>query len=693
MPYIYIDTETFSRTPIKNGTYRYTADCELLLITYAVDDGEVHVVDYDGALPLDFSSMLHDPAYTIVAHNSTFDRNVLKYAVGADIPVERWVDTAVQALAHSLPQSLAPLCDVFKLSSDVAKHKDGKRLIKIFCCPDKNGNRTYAKDKPEDWKRFVEYAINDIKAMREIHKRMPTWNNTQDEKDLWCLDQRINDRGVLVDTGLATAAIAAVESRKSDLRDDIAEQTRGVVASATQRNVLLAYIMENFGIHLDTLTKSDIAGYLDDDDIPEGVKELLRNRLEAGNASTAKYPALLRAVSDDNRLRGTLQFCGAARTGRWSGRIFQPQNLPRPTFKNAEINAGIAAFKAGLIDLTGYDVTAMASSAIRGCLIASPNTKLVIADLANIEGRDQAWLAGEEWKLQAFRDYDTIIGTDARGKPIRRGHDLYKLAYAKSFNTPPEEVDDTQRSIGKVQELALGYAGGAGAFATFAAGYGVDLDAMADKAYPSLPQETREKAENFYTWMTEQKRSTYSLRHKTFVVCDAFKRLWRDAHPNVVSFWRELEDAARMSINAPGVSHQCRSVWMIRQGSWLRVVLPSGRSLCYPGVKLDDEGAITYMGSNQLTRKWERVKTFGGKLFENICQAVARDILADTMRNVENAGYKIVLTVHDEVIAEAPDSKEYSHQALSAFMSTPPSWALDIPLAAAGFEAYRYAKH
>lgn len=334
------------------------------------------------------------------------------------------------------------------------------------------------------------------------------------------------------------------------------------------------------------------------------------------------------------------------------------------------------------------------SSATRGCVIAPPGKKLVIADLSNIEGRVLAWLAGESWKLQAFREYDTIVPGefDAKGDPKRLGHDLYKLAYAKAFGVAPEDVDGDMRQIGKTMELALGYAGGVGAFITFSLAFNIDLEAMAEKAYDAIPKATIEEAESFLEWQRGQGKSQFGLSDKAFIVCEAFKRLWREAHPETVAYWKELENGCRTAINNPGRTFTCRRHKIRRDGAWLRVMLPSGRYLCYPSPRVEDDGQITFMGINQYSRKWERLRTYSGKLVENMCQAAARDVLAHSMQPIEDAGYEIVLTVHDEIIGEAPDSPFYSHEGLADLMAAGTPWSDGLPLAAAGFEAYRYRK-
>lgn len=321
------------------------------------------------------------------------------------------------------------------------------------------------------------------------------------------------------------------------------------------------------------------------------------------------------------------------------------------------------------------------SSSIRGVFIAPKGKKFVIADLAGIENRVLAWLAGEAWKLEAFLDFD-----------LRDGHDMYKLAYAKAFGIDPADVGKHERSIGKVLELMLGYAGGVGAYITGALTYRIDLEDMAEKAWDAIPEDTRQEAADFMEWQLGQGRTQHGLSDRAFIVCESFKRLWRGSNPAISSWWKELENIVRSAINSPGQTYTCRMHKIRRDGAWLRIMLPSGRYLCYPSPRVEGDGKITFMGVNQYTRKWERLNTFGGKICENICQAVARDVLASSMQPIESAGYEIVLTVHDEIISEAPDTDEYTHEHLAELMSAGCDWTEGLPLAAAGFEAYRYRK-
>jgi DNA polymerase len=699
---LFIDTETFSATPIKAGTYRYIADSELMIVTWAFDDGPINLWDVTSGAP-----MPADLANTIVecdevwAHNAMFDRNVLaKHLPEVPIPLPKWRCMMVRALAHSLPGGLDRLCEITEVGQDEAKHKAGEALVQLFCKPrPKNTKlrRATRETHPVEWQRFCEYAKADISAMRALDKKIPMWNYKGAELALWHLDQRINDRGFQVDTDLASSAIRAVEVEQVRLADEVNEHTDGYVERATQRDLLLAHILGSYGVVLPDLKSSTLERRLDDPELPEGVKELIRIRLQASTSSTSKYTRIING-STEGRMRGTLQFAGAGRTARWAGRTFQPQNLPRyalewiADYHRCEakdlnevsiatyLQQGIEALKAGVADLLFENVMALCANTIRSVIIAPPGRKLVVADLANIEGRVLAWLAGEHWKLQAFREYDE-----------GNGPDLYKLAYSKSFGIKPEGVSKSQRQIGKVMELMLGYEGGVGAFITGAATYGFDVEELGVTAEDTIPGDVLYDATGFYDWTLKQKRPTFGLSQRAFVVCDSIKRVWRRAHPKTQTLWKDLEAACVDAVTTPGTTFVCRGLKVRRDGAWLRIGLPSGRALCYPQPQVK-EGKLSYMGLNQYTHQWSRIKTYGGKLTENVTQAVARDILAASMPDIDATGYDVVLTVHDEIITECLDTDDYNVETLCQMMCDAPPWAEGLPLAAAGFEAYRYRK-
>lgn len=686
MTTLWLDLETYSEVPPAQGTHAYAVRAEILLFAWAIDNGPVHVWDSTAtSRPAELAGALSGPEVLVCAHNSHFDRTVLRHVMPHLCPeLPRWRDTMVKALAHSLPGSLGDLCDILKVPTGKAKDKAGRQLIQLFCKPrpaTSKVRRATRETHPAEWAKFVEYVGLDVEAMREVDKKLPAWNYQGTELALWHLDQAINDRGVLMDVELARVAIRAVERAQKVLAARTSDITLGVVQAATQRDALLRHLVAAYGVELPDMQQSTLERRIADPDLPAELRELLAIRLQASTTSTSKYKTLAKGVSSDGRLRGTLQFNGASRTGRWAGRLFQPQNLPRPVLKQDKIDLGIEALKADCEDLLFGNVMELTSSAIRGCIIAPRGKKLVVADLANIEGRVLTWLAGEEWKLRAFRDYDA--GT---------GHDLYVLAYAKSFGSKPEAVSRDDRQKGKVQELALGYEGGVGAFLTFAAVYGIDLEAMGEQAIGSIPQPILNEANSALAWTKLNKRPTFGLSDRAWLVCDSFKRSWRYAHPAIVSFWKDLDEAARMAVLRPGVAYDCRMLKLRRDGAWLRIRLPSGRFLCYPSPQVDEAGKLSYLGINQYSRKWSRIKTYGGKLAENVTQAASRDVLAANMPGIESAGYQIVLTVHDEIISEVPDSPDFNADHLAGLMATHPPWADGLPLAAAGFEAHRYRK-
>jgi DNA polymerase len=650
---LFFDCETYCETPITHGTHAYAEGASVILASYAWDDEPAACLDMtDGSTSLADLQNLMDKADTVVIQNSAFDRTILRH-VGVNLPVEKVHDTMVQALSHSLPGSLDKLCQVLNVPTDLAKDKDGKRLIHLFCKPQAANRKIRIATRlthPADWELFKNYARLDIEAMREVYKRLPKWNyagsqsnSRRDELELWHLDQKINDRGVAVDTELASAALRAVERLQKRLASEAKELTEGHVEATTQRDKVIAYLADHLGYEVEDLKGASIERILEETQLQPEVRELLANRLQASATSPAKYKVLLRAVSKDARLRGLLQFCGASRTGRFGGRVFQPQNLPRPVIKGAAVEEGIEALKANTVDLLFDNVMDIITSAIRGCIVAEKGKKLVIADLSNIEGRMLAWLAGEQWKLDAFRAYDN--GT---------GHDLYKITAASILNKKPEDITKDERQVsGKVPELACGFQGALGAFKTMGALYGLEL-----------PD----------------------------VTVIGIVKAWRKAHPNITKLWYGLEEACRDAVSSPGVVKRVGKLAVQRDGAWLRIRLPSGRYLCYPGIECDEAGKLSYMGVNTYTKKWERLKTYGGKLTENVTQAASRDVLCYGMRLAEETGYSVVLHVHDELICEVPDSSEFNAKSLEVIMATNPPWADGLPLAAQGFETYRYRK-
>jgi DNA polymerase len=654
---LYLDIETYCETPIAVGTHRYAEDAEITVLAWAHDGGEVRVQDMtrDSTLPSDLLVALADGGTEVVMHNSAFDRTVLRHAYGLDIPVWRVTDTMVQALAHGLPGGLDKLCDVFKVPAEFRKLDTGRDLVMLFCKPRPKGHKLRRANRdshPERWQEFLEYAKGDIRSMRWLRTRLPSVNYPTNfvERDVWCLDQATNDRGFAVDVELAGKAVQLIDTTKQDLSGRLMELTWGEVETAGQRDRLLGHLLSTFGVSLPDLTASTLERRVNDENLPEPVREILAIRLAASGSSTSKYQALLRGVSSDGRLRGTIQYCGASRTGRDAGRLFQPQNLPRTpdSFDAAEQEAAIAAIKGGVADVVYDSPLSVASHCLRGAIVASPGRKLVVADLSNIEGRVLAWLAGETTKLAAFRAYDA--GT---------GPDVYTATAAMVLNKPVKDITKAERQTsGKVPELACGYQGGSGAFSSMMQLYGLDL----------TPGEV-----------------------------DSIVRGWRAANRRIVALWYDVERAARSAIATPGVKIPVNSlITLVRAGDWLRIRLPSGRQLFYMSPRLGDRregGALSYYGVNSYTRRWERIETYGGKLVENITQAVARDVLKHNALLAEAAGYQILLPVHDELITETEDLPKFTAAGLCERLSALPDWAdASLPLASHGFETYRYRK-
>lgn len=675
---LYLDTETFCETPLSGphgaGTFRYAEDVEVLILAWAEDgpwgEGEIVVEDLtddDGAGVLPCSDAFCAAlarAERIVIHNSGFDLTVIELSPHRQIPpipIDRVEDTMIRAMEHGLPGGLEKLSEIFKLG-ELSKQAGGKDLINLFCKLQPKGRavRRHTKNtKPEEWARFLEYAGFDIVSMRALRKKLPSWNYPgkpagnapAPEVALWQLDRKINARGFKVDLELADAALAMMERVKVDQDSYITDTTYGEVESVNQRDALLKHLLSWYGVALPDMQKGTIERRLADPDLPDIVKELLSARLDGSMAAPSKYKALKRSVSSDGRLRGTLQFCGAIRTRRWAGRLWQPQNLIRPNKAEAKaVDGWIEDIKSGIGELVIPSPSRAAAVALRGSIIAEEGRKLVVADLSNIEGRMLAWLAGEQWKLDAFAAYD-------RGE----GHDLYKLGAGRILHKAPEGVTDDERQImGKVPELACGYQGAAGAFGTMAALYGLELS---------------------------------DERVKEIVGG------WREANPKIVQLWADCDAAARNATMNPGHTFTAGRLAFHRTGEWLLMQLPSGDKLVYtqpaivPHPKFENSTSLSYLGVNSYTRRWERIHTYGGKLVENATQAASRDVLGHNMLLIEEAGFPIILDVHDEVITEPLDDPRFTTDRLCGLLSSTPFWADEsLPLSSAGFEAYRYKK-
>ncbi|HIC0443190.1 TPA: DNA polymerase [Escherichia coli] len=733
MSYLYLDFETFSEADLKKvGSYAYAEhpSTEVLICTYAFDDEPVRVWDCtDGSdMPGDLYRALRrlvkpNSRIKMVWHNgSMFDRLIMKNCWGFDIPVSNTIDTMIWAFRHALPGALDALCEVLGVSADNAKDKRGKALIQRFSKPTPKNykiRRYTAESHPDEWALFIKYAVSDITAMREVFHKLPRWGNSEFEDRVLELDQLINDRGFKVDVALAEAAIEAVEKHKAQLQEEAQRKYGG---SLTGKDFLpiLRELAPAHRIH--NAQKSTLNDLLADDDLPDDARTIIEMRLGAASTASTKYNPLLLGRSSDDRRRGCLQYGGAKRTLRWAGKGFQPQNLARGYYHDDELDKGISALLKGRAHRR-FDVAKLTASTVRSCIIPEAGHKFVVADYSNVEGRGLAWLAGEETALDTFR----------------AGLDIYCVTAGKMFGMDPDDIKKNFkeiRQIGKACELGLGYEGGVGAFVTFAKNLGLDLIEMAKTMDGTFPDHIWSATARGYEWARIQEakrpphpgekddRPSYILDKKVWRTCDAIKRMWRESHPETVAFWRDLKDGILAAVRNPGRefwagAHLRRNgerairIWRTVEfdssgrkvpGWWLCMELPSGRILSYPGIgvsvtkETDEDGRVNtnvrikYQGENQLTRQWTTLYTHGGKACENIVQALCRDLLAYAMINVENGGYPIVLSVHDELVCETPDTADYTVHDLEKLMCALPEWAEGFPLVAEGSEMYRYAK-
>ena len=712
----FADTETKSECDLKtHGTARYAEHptTGIQLFSYAFDDGPVNLWSKEDGepMPADLKAAFKNPNVTFWFHNSFFDRNIIENVLKIKLPLNRYRCSMAQALSHGLPAGLDKLGEVLGIRQDARKVKDGHRLVLKFCKPHKKRDGTYfwntPQTDPEDWAAYKEYCKTDTIALREIVKRIPLWNYpaNQNELDYWLLDQQRNSRGMFIDVDLANKAMVAIADTQTELAKSTHKMTSGAVETAGQRDAMLTHIVKQYGYDLPNMQKATITRLVEDDETPQALRELLQVRLSTCTTSTAKYKKIVNVTSADSRVRGTVQFAGASRTLRDGGRMIQPQNFLRPTLPHEEILAGIDALKGGYADLAGINIMDLTSSALRYSICAPAGKKLVVSDLANIEGRALSYLAGEEWKLQAFRDYDA--GT---------GPDLYKAAYAKAFGIAPDSVTKDQRFIGKILELSMGYGGGVGGLLAFLTVYKVDLEALAATILPSIPDDILAEADSFYDWMDSfdikaaqdkakkagkpdswqdyyEATRTHKLPKQTHMALESLKRLWRREHPATVKFWKDADNAVRGAIDEPNKKFHFGKCYASRAGKWVKVVLPSNHVICYPAMKvIEKDNQIVFKGIDQYTKKWGEIKTLGSKVVENCVQSFARDIFKFHELKAERAGYNVVLVVHDEIVAETPDTVEFTAHGLEQIMSTVPPWAEGMVLAAEGFESYRYRK-
>jgi len=695
---LWLDLETYSPTPIKNGVYKYAEQAEVLLCAYALDHEGTRLWDVASGERIheELLTALQDDDFYLVAHKAGFDRTILQFTdliPGVELGAQRWICTLTQALCHNLPGGLDFLCQLYGMDADKAKNKDGKKLIGLFCKPNADGTRNTPETHPEQWARFRAYAMQDIVAMRAVHTAMPKWNYPgvnylkgvlSADHALCTVDVAINDRGYALDLELADAAIVAATAAKAASKDAMMEQTDNELDKAAGGAKLLTYILKTYGITMPNLQADTVQRQIENDNLPMELRELLAERLKGSKNTGAKYKAARLACSSDGRLRGTLQFRGASLTGRYSGRIFQPQNLMRPTMEAADIDEAIEDVKSGVADLVYPDMPVILGNCVRGLIVAGEGNKLLVSDLSAIEGRVLAWLAGDERIVQFYRDFDDGLVT----------YDSYILAYAQAFGKDPttmsKKTHGKERQIGKPIELSLGYGGGVAAFLTFAQTYHLEISDIQKAVYATASTTAITDCESKYVWAKEHGFDA-GLPREQYAACEYIKRKWREARQPTTQFWSDLQDAWAMACQSEGETFTVNMVKFRRDGQWLRIRLPSGRALCFLQPKYTASGA-SFMGINSQTKQWQRTGTHGGKLAGWITQATANDLLNEGMMHAEREGMPVVLTVHDEIVSEVPLSSWLTDKDLERCMTAPRSWTTGLPLVADGFETMRYRK-
>lgn len=642
-----IDIETYSSYDLKScGVYRYTEapDFTILLFAYSVDGGPVTCCDFamGETLPAEITAALQDPAVIKTAFNAAFERICIsRYFNWKTLPPEQWRCTMVRAARMGLPLSLGQCGEVLRLED--GKMKEGAALIRYFSIPNR-GKRHLPADAPERWEVFKKYNIRDVEVEQAILAKVRRLEAPEFDEKLYAIDQRINDRGVLLDRKLAENATRFDTEYKAQLLEE-AKRLTGMENPNSPAQIK-KYLHETCGVSVDSLNKKsleDVEGLVEA--YPKA-RRVLELRREMGKTSNSKYPAMLDCVCNDGRMHGLLQFYGAMRTGRWAGRLVQLQNLPQNHLPDLDYARRLV--KAGDLDdfeLNYINPTYALSELIRTALIAKPGCTFHVCDFSAIEARVIAWLAGENWVLDVFRS----------------GGDVYCATAGQMFHCKVEKHGENAelRPKGKIAVLALGYGGGVNA-----------LENMGGSRMG----------------LTEKEEKDIVLR-------------WRGANPNIVRFWATVEAAAIRAIKTGESTTINRGIEVSYRWGMLLITLSSGRTICYPRASIGiehndgwrgDHEIIEYEGLNQLTKKWGKIRTYGGKLTENIVQATARDILGTVIIRAEENGLPIVFHVHDEIIVEASEGQSLSD--VEALFSNPIDWCKDLPLYGAGYTTPYYLK-
>ena len=654
-----IDIETFSSVDIKNGAYAYSEapDFEILLIAYKFsDEDKVKLIDLtddpEELENLRFWDALTDPEVVKTAYNANFERTCLARHTGKAMPPEQWRCTMVLAVQLGLPRSLAAVGPALGLTEEEQKKKTGAALIQYFCKPCKptrtNGQRTKNTrlHAPEKWELFKEYNIQDVVTEQIILKRLRDFRPDQSEQDLWTLDQEINDRGVLLDIPMAGSIVEFDTERSADLLAE-AQQITGL-SNPNSLAQLKPWLADN-GLATDTLRKDDVAAMLADPSLHANVRRVLEIRQTLSKTSVKKYQTMLDIAGEDDRARGIMQFYGG-HTGRWAGRSLQPQNLARNTMPDDELDVAREFVKMGdfeSLEMIFGEPAPIFSQLVRTAFIPSPGNRFIVSDFSAIEARVIAWIAGEEWRLEVFRN----------------DGDIYCESASHIYHVPVVKhgINGELRQRGKVAELALGYGGAVGAMKQMDTSGSVPEDEM-----------------------------------------QGIVTQWRAESPKIVRMWRDCQDAAVSVIRGNQPKRVLRSlqgtefyVKLVDGTPVLFIRLPSGRPIAYWDPKVMDTEMgprITYMTQNQTTRKWERCETYGGKLTENIVQSVARDCLAEKMKILESMGYQIVFHVHDEMILDVPREDKEAAALVDRIMGEPIDWAPGLPLKGGTYECDFYRK-
>lgn len=652
-----IDIETYSGCDLSEcGVYRYAEhpDFRVLLFAYAIDGGPAEVVDLARGerIPFEVNRALHDPGVLKTAFNAAFERVCLSTWTCEDggefYDPEQWDCTMVAAARAGLPLSLAQCGEVLGLGKrDEGKMKEGRALIRKFSVPNRKGERTLPEDDPEAWETFKAYCKRDVEVEQAVRRAVTRFEQPEWERRLYWLDQRINDRGVLIDRRLVECADRLGDEYTASLRES-AKRITGL-ENPNSPAQLKAWLKERTGLSIPSLNKTEM------DDIEKRVgghstaAKVLSLRREMGKTSVKKYAAMLDCVCLDGRIRGLLQYYGACRTGRWAGRLVQVQNLPQNHLP--DLDRAREMVKASDLDeftLNYSNPTQVLSELIRTAFVAGDGKVFHVCDFSAIEARVVAWIAGEEWVLDVFRN----------------GGDIYCATASQMFGVPVEKHGQNAelRGKGKIAALALGYGGGVSA-----------LDAMGGQ------------------------RMGLTQREEAEIVSK-----WRTANPHIVRLWDTVERAAKRAITTGEDTVINRGITFGRQAGCLTVKLPSRRKLVYPRARVEEftktkfdrpvtAEAVTYEGSNQTTKKWERLETYGGKLVENIVQATARDILAEILFRAERREMPVVFHVHDEIIVET-DPREVGLGEVERIFGEPIPWAVGLPLKGAGYTTPYYMK-